>query len=251
MANANRTWQVVFVVVAIISMGRSGWGATQIADYYPLKVGSVWEYRVAKQSVLAHGNDRRVSPKPGKVTETIVNHSPLRSAQHAVVVVRRRVEERNSTMPSPTVIEMDHHLSSDESGVLQHALVPTNQQPAAAAAPQPLLVEPARKGMVSQQAGPLEIRSSIVSQTKGPVAVGPRNYPDCIRVVQKGTASGDLGGAAAKGTVEETTWFAKGVGIVKVVRVMRLNLTAPQGETATVEETMTRELERYSAGPEK
>jgi hypothetical protein len=183
------------------------------------------------------------------VVDRVIGKSKLSDSRHAVFVVRRRVEERNPAVPSPVIVETDHHLSSGVESVLLHAAVPAGQEPPATGKAQRLLVEPPSKDAVTQTLGGLEIKSSVASQTHEGLRLGAVEYKDCLRVHMKGLASGSVAGAPATGSVEETTWYAKGIGIVKVARVMKLDITVPNEGKVRAEETMTRVLERSSMTP--
>jgi hypothetical protein len=70
----------------------------------------------------------------------------------------------------------------------------------------------------------------------------------CLRISSRGPVTGELPGMStvriAEGSVEATSWFARSIGLVKQVQVLRMNFELPDGVTTKSEE---REVKESSA----
>jgi hypothetical protein len=71
----------------------------------------------------------------------------------------------------------------------------------------------------------------------------------CLRISSCGPLTGELAGTApiriTTGSVEETSWFARGVGLVKQVQVLSMNLELPNDVKAKSEERKVKELSDF------
>jgi hypothetical protein len=71
----------------------------------------------------------------------------------------------------------------------------------------------------------------------------------CLRISSRGPVTGELPGMPpvriTTGSVEATSWFAKGIGLVKQVQVLSLNLELPNGVTTKTEERKIKELSNF------
>ena len=71
----------------------------------------------------------------------------------------------------------------------------------------------------------------------------------CLRISSRGPVTGELAGMPpvriTAGSVEATSWFAKGIGLVKQVQVLSMNLELPDGVKTKSEERKIKELSDF------
>ena len=73
------------------------------------------------------------------------------------------------------------------------------------------------------------------------------SFPEALRRQAVGTISGKIGGVPIQsGTLTETTWFVRDVGIVRQDRKLDYTVEAQEGAAVRVEETTERVLREFS-----
>jgi hypothetical protein len=184
--------------------------------------GATWEYRVAKESVIRRGPEERKIEKPGTVVDRCLGPS---ADEPGIQLLERRIEEHNPTFAVPIIVTTVQRLSvtSDSISALSiqqwgHELVPYD-------VPQPLFSFSTSDQRFTQNVEGLHFDVAPVALSTESVSVPAGDYPDALKRVVSGSVQGRLARAPVlRGSVVESTWFARGVGPVKVERTLEMEI---------------------------
>jgi hypothetical protein len=224
---------IVFGVVAMLSAAQ----AIDFKDYFPSDTGLSWRYSLTKHTTITAGPDSRRSETTGSVTDRVAER-----ANSSTAVIRRTVSQTTST-GAPTMTESSLHVSVMSDAVSVAAIAVGTATPNALAVPQPLLLRQLPGPEIEGSIGTLKLATRLVSQSASSTEVPAGKFSDCIVTETSGTASGALNGLAVqKGTIEVKAWYARGVGLVREERVMRLTVSGPAGMPADLEEVTVKAL---------
>jgi len=204
------------------------------SEYFPLDAGRTWTFAIVSDQM--EGGDER-----GALQVTIMDAAEVGGTR----VTRKRVERDDE---SEILL-----FGSDAKGIFRHAAGTEEEaEPAIDAEHQYVLPEPLTVGAswksqtgpsfvdVMNFFGPIEIVSTVAALGET-VRTGAGEFTDTVKIQVAGTAEvGDMTGEKVVGslpaageeegdwdlyrgtfTVEETKWFARGVGLVKSVLVER------------------------------
>jgi hypothetical protein len=172
-------------------------------------------------------------------------------------MVSQHITEENHTTGRKSVATLESHVSAEPHQVLLHGQVIrdaprietrlTRFEPPVALLklPIPAAGEPFPSVMRSHGMT-VDARPYKRAEETLKTAVGEFR---CLRISSRGTVTGELAGrepmTITSGSLEQTTWFAKGVGLVKQVEIVTLNLEFLSGVKAKSEERKTKELSDF------
>ena len=155
--------------------------ATDVEEYFPIRVGASWTYHMSKERVTTVGDKIVEERITGKSVERVVKLSDEIMRSHGLIVDSRPYERAEEAL-----------------------------------------------------------RTSVGEFR-------------CLRISARGPVTGELPGMPpvriTTGSVEATSWFAKGIGLVKQVQVLKLNLELPNGVTTKTEERKIKELSAFIMPP--
>lgn len=238
----NRATKSFFLSTALVA-GALGAAEVPVAEYLPLVEGRGWRYEIDKVRTFTLGDQAIVHEIDGTSVERVVDRS--RDVEYAapVYVLRQEVDELNLSTGQTVTGTIESHLSSEPGQVLLHA-----QRVGGAAAgddeldrlPAPVAV---LKLPLPAEGAPypsrLESRGMTIDarpyeQGVETVETSAGTFADCLRVTSRGPVSGALPGnpptPILDGSVEETSWYAKGVGLVKQVQLLRIKTELEDGQ---------------------
>jgi hypothetical protein len=218
--------------------------AQQAMDWYPLETGAVWKFEITKESVIRAGSQERRSSKPGTMIDRCLGAAP---DDATVRVLKRHLEEDNSTF-GHVVLLVELRLSVHEDRIDTLSIQQEGHERVPYDRPSPLFSFELSQQVATQHIGDLQLDVVAISQTSESVSVPAGTYAGALKRVSRGSVKGRLGRAPIRGgSVEESKWFARGVGPVKVVRTLAMDIEVDSG-TAKVEEVAIHELQSYSPG---
>ena len=174
-----------------------------------------------------------------------------------VYIVSQHISEENHTTGRKSVVRIESHVSAEPHQVLLHGQVIrgalesrarlTRFEPPVAMLklPIPAPGEPFPSVMRSHgmtvDSRPYERAEETLKTPVGEFR--------CLRISSRGPVTGELPGMSpvriTEGSVEATSWFAKGVGLVKQVQVLSMNFELPNGVKAKSEERKIKELSNF------
>jgi hypothetical protein len=233
-------------------------GAGEVEELLPIRLGASWTYSVSKDRVTTI--DGRVVEEriTGQTVEKVTRRSEDFSYRAPVYVLAQEIAEENQNNGRKRAFTLESHLSVEPAQVLMHgqfnrgapgmeAKLTRFEPPVAVLKlPIPKPSEPFPSIMRSQgvtiDSRPYERADETVKTPAGEFS--------CVRISSRGSVSGTFPAPAplriTTGSIEETSWFAKGVGIVKQVQVLTLSFELPNGLNAVSKETKVKELSKFA-----
>lgn len=222
--------------------------AVDIATYYPLEVGSSWEYETKKHTRITQLLNVKESDKRGTVEQQVLGVSRLSTKAQKVFAMRNTVVERGSSIAPVVTVETILHLSSSRKAALLHAIDAGGLEGSALPEPIAILEDPPRTGPHTNRAGTLIVTTSVKSQSVEAVEVPAGKFKKALKRVVQGPVSGELSGLPVRsGTVTEITWYAPNVGLVRMERTLGFSVHDEAGAEIRLEEKSVRALKKYSA----
>ncbi|MEM8605775.1 MAG: hypothetical protein AAGF92_01620 [Myxococcota bacterium] len=229
----------LLIVASLVPVGVAY--AFDASAYYPLEVGILRSYETKKHSEIKSGLEERKNDKHGTIDEEIVGPSRFSGNGTSVYKVRVRVEEHGSSIAPVVNLETMLHVSADEAAVRVHGIDGTRNLQPTVLLGYPISDEPRR----SQVAG-MQLHLTTTSQTKETVTVPAGKFPNALKQVSEGPVYGNIGAPIRDGTIVQTTWFARGVGVVREDRRIALKVQTPEGRDVLITEESTKRLTRFS-----
>lgn len=247
--------------VAVLLTYASAAGAFDAAAYYPLQSNSRWTYDVESRLTIASGTEGWERYLTGSSEEVVIGPSPLSKVGSTVYKVRSRIQL--GELDSEPIINESFttHLSAHKEGVLVHGVDSTVfPYPSLLLTADPRLNETVEFSvevmdevptinelLTIKQLGKLHMRVALTSQTNEGVRVPAGKYRKVVKLVYRGSAHGKLGGGYSMrfGTVTATTWYAKGVGLVRSHTAYYFKVRAPDGKSVAMTESETYQLIRF------
>jgi hypothetical protein len=235
--------------------------ATDVEEYFPIRVGASWTYHMSKERVTTVGDKIVEERITGKSVERVVKLSDEISYGAPVYVLSQDVSEENHMTGRKPVVTIESHMSVQAHQVLLHAQLIrgasrieselTRFEPPVAMLklPIPAPGEPFPSVMRSHglivDSRPYERAEEALRTSVGELR--------CLRISSRGPVTGELPGMPpvriTNGSLEATSWFAKGIGLMKQVQVLNLNLELPNGVTTKTEERKIKELSAFIMPP--
>ncbi len=149
------------------------------AEYFPLKVGTTWEYKAGGQTITVRvAKHEKIDNVPCALLETVVNGNVITT----------------------------EHISADKDGVYRHSLGGQKAEPAVK-----FVKLPIKKGeswKVESKLMGQELKANF-KEGEDQVKVPAGTYKNAL------TVSGDMEAMGQK--MDLTQWYAKGIGMVKTV----------------------------------
>lgn len=231
------------------------------ARFFPLSEGREWEYSTVKDRVTREPGEHQMLKIKGTLIETVVGPSTLLQRRPPAYQVKVVLHETLGDLGIEHQVTTLEHLSADGSYVLLHALQRVEE--GGAEPPEPRvdelgavvfqLVEPPESvdgyHRISGFGTEYELRTM---EDRWDTATTPAGtFEGCLRIRQKG----DMRGTTAdekrmkiiNGTIERTSWFAPGVGLVKQTHVVELVVERGADDFVHISEEMEKLLVRYTA----
>jgi hypothetical protein len=232
-------------------------GAGEIEEFFPIRVGASWTYHISKErttNLAERPVEERIT---GQSVERVVKPSDEFSYGAPVYILSQHITEENRTTGRKSVVTLESHVSAEPHQVLLHGQVIrgasgmetklTRFEPPVALLrlPIPAPGEPFPSTMRSHG---MTVDSRPYEQADETLKTQAGEFR-CLRISSHGPLTGELAGTApiriTTGSVEETSWFARGVGLVKQVQVLSMNLELPNGVKAKSEERKVKELSDF------
>ena len=236
-------------------------GAGEVEEYFPIRVGASWTYHISKEratTVAERAVEERIT---GRSVERVVKPSDEISYAAPVYILSQHSSEKNHMTGRKSVVSIESHVSAEPHQVLLHGQLIrgasrietklTRFEPPVAMLrlPIPAPGEPFPSVMRSHgmtvDSRPYEPAEETLKTPVGEFR--------CLRISSRGPVTGELPGMPTvritEGSVEATSWFARGVGLVKQVQVLSLNLELPNGVKTKSEERKIKELSDFVVPP--
>jgi hypothetical protein len=211
---------VALAVIAMISFGACSGCNDDLALYYPLAAGTVWQYRV---SLVEDGSAATATTVTG--TAVIANLAAVKFLDHDAVPQR-------SDLLGQTVIR---YLAETDHGVAQVAQQFGTAPPVKNASPDYVLRVPLTAGtswsstwVSTRDGGRVSVPMvKTISGTRDTVVVPAGTFADCLHIKIAGRSDVAMLAGPASIAVTGEEWYAPGVGFVKGA----FRETVNQGET--------------------
>jgi hypothetical protein len=232
-------------------------GAGEVEEFFPIRVDASWTYHISKERTTTLA-ERAVEERiTGQSVERVVKSSDEFSYGAPVYILSQHITEENHTTGRKRVVTLESHISAETHQVLLHGhvirgvsgmepkLTRFEPPPALLRLPIPAPGEPFPSVMrthgMTVDSRPYERAEETLKTPVGEFR--------CLRISSRGPVTGELAGTApiriTTGSVEETSWFARGVGLVKQVQVLSMNFEMPNGVKAKSEERKIKELSDF------
>lgn len=238
---------VVLAAVAVAWALSSGDREPDISSYYPLLVGNSWSYQTKQYGNMVGPTGAQEGEKLGKVEQRVLGASRLSSEQLRVFKISQKAEEQAPDGTSLPAVESFLHVSATPSVISLHEIELEGPDSPSMPAPVPILTDPPAIDEVLTTSGSLTIAVSVDSQQIEAVEVPAGKYPKALKRVAGGPVTGAVSDIpVSSGSMKETTWFVRDVGIVKQERVLEMRLEGADGSELRIEERSLRELTRFS-----
>jgi|GEM_PF-2140709 len=242
----------ILAVLALMGTLASGVVAADIRSYYPLQVGNSWSYTTEKHTKITQGFEIQETDKRGTIEQRVIGPSRFSTKELKVFEVRHAVEERGSDAASGLTTETVLHVSSSPSAIDLQAVDFEGSSASKLPAPVAILhVPPPTQPETSESAG-LQTTRTVKSQTVEAVKVPAGRFPKAIKRVTQGVVSGSLSVLPVRsGTITETSWFVRNVGLVRQDRLLDITLGNPDASQVRVQEQDKMVLQKFSAAKAK
>jgi len=228
--------------------------------YYPLSEGREWEYSLVKDRVIRETGAHQMLKFKGTVLEKVVGPSTLLERTPPAYQVEIDIQETLGDLGVEISGKFNEHVSVSGTYVLVHALqeVVEGVEPPAPkvdelGAVRYQLVEPPKDvsgyHRITQLGVEIDVRTVDTRHESVQVAAG--TFDGCLRIVQKGDVRGTIQGEKPmkiiNGTIERTTWFATGIGLVRQTHEMELVVERSSEDFVHMSDELEKSLVRYTA----
>ena len=243
-------------VLAVLAVAGLAWALNagvfekDISSYYPLKVGNTWSYDTKQRGKITGGPANQESERTASVEQRVVGLSRLSSDQLEVFEVSQTSEVPASDTRPASTAQAILHVSAAPSEITLHAVDFDDPNVPGLSEPVVILTALPATDPVTAVTGSLTMLVSIKSQETEAVEVPAGNFPNALKKHAEGPVSGTVSGARVdSGTVKETTWFVRDVGIVKQERLLEYTVGQPGGAGVHVQEATERVLTKRGHSP--
>jgi len=230
---------------------------SQVQEYLPLAEGREWSYQITKIRKYVTPERAMTQRLIGTSDERCEKSQGVLNLNVPVFLLLQKVNETNETTGRTSASTIRSYLSSEPDQVLLHAQniegAPLPAELEKFVPPVAVLKLPipgpgeAYPSIMKSQGFTLDSRpyESAVESVETPAG----NFKDCLRIKSRGPLSGKLPGpqplTVSDGSLEETSWFAKGVGVVKQIQVLRMTIELPNGQKMETTEEKTKVLASF------
>lgn len=227
----------------------SGVCEPDVSTYYPLEVGNSWSYETKQYGKMVGPTGVQESEKLGTIEQRVVGASRFSSEQLKVFEVRQKTEERAPDGTSSPAGDSVLHVSATPSAVSLQAVDVEGSESPTLPAPVPILTDPPSEDEVVTTSGTVQVLITVQSQEVEAVEVPAGRYPKALKKVAGGPVTGEVSGVpVSSGSMTETTWFVRDVGIVKQDRHFEMLVQGPAGSELRIEERSQRDLTKFTSG---
>ena len=246
----------VTAVLAIIAVAAVAWALKSgvlesgIASYYPLQVGNTWSYETVQHGKMIGPTGEQESEKLGTVEQRVIGLSPRATDELDIFEVSQKTEETGSATEEGSSVESVLHVSATPNAITLHAIDFDEPDSPVLPSPIPLLTDPPTAEQVASQSGSLQTSLGVKSQEVEAVEVPAGKFPTALKRYAEGPVSGTVADVPiTAGTMKETTWFVRDVGIVKQERTLEILVGSSDAAELRIEERTERALTEFSPGP--
>ena len=230
--------------------------AGEVEEYFPIRVGASWTYHISKERATTVGEKIVGERITGQSVERIVKPSDEISYGAPVYMLSQHLTEENHMTGRKSDVSIESHVSAEPHQVLLHghlirgaSRIESNlsrfEPVAMLKLPIPAPGEPFPSVMRSHgmtvDSRPYERAEETLKTPVGEFR--------CLRISSRGPVTGELPGkptvTITTGSVEATSWFARGVGLVRQVEVLSVNFELPNGVKTKSEERKIKELSAF------
>jgi hypothetical protein len=250
---------VFWTQMTLIAAQVTSASASEVQEFLPLREGREWSYRINKVRTYVVSEQRSAQQVVGTSEERCTRGPGQTGAgEVSLFVLTQRIRETNQTTGRDSAVTIESHVSSEPHQILLRAQRIQGAaeldggletfDPPVALLKLPLPVPGEAYPSIMKGQG-LTVDSRPYALAREAVETPAGMFEDCLRISSRGSVSGALPGpqkiAVPAGSIEETVWFARGVGIVKQLQVLRLQLLLPDGRRIDSEEEKTKILVAY------
>jgi hypothetical protein len=230
--------------------------AGEVEEFLPIKVGASWTYHISKERTTTLAEKTVEERITGQSVEGIVKRSDEFTHGAPVYVLSQQITQENHTTGQKSAVSIESHVSTEPDQVLLHGQLIRD---APGIETKLTRYEPPTALLKLPVPAPGESFPSVIQSHGMTFDVRPYEQADetlktpigefrCLRISSRGPVTGKLSGTGSvitTGSVELTTWFARGVGLVKQVQVLGINLELANGVKAKSEERKVKELSAF------
>jgi hypothetical protein len=231
--------------------------ATEVEEYFPIRVGASWTYHISKERATTVGEKIVEERITGQSVKRVVKPSDEISYGAPVYMLSQHLTEENHMTGRKSDVSVESHVSAEPHQVLLHgqlirgasriesSLSRFEPPVAMLKLPIPAPGEPFPSVMRSHG---LTVDSRPYERAEETLKT-PVGEFRCLRISSRGPVMGEVPGkptvTITEGSVEATSWFARGVGLVRQVEVLSLNFELPNGVKTKSEERKVKELSNF------
>jgi hypothetical protein len=230
--------------------------AGEVEEFLPIRLGASWTYQISKEraTILAEKTvEERIT---GQAVERVAKQSDDFSYGAPVYLLSQQITEENHMTGRKSIVSIESHVSTEPDQVLLHGQLIrdapgiesklTRYGPPVALLRLPIPAPGEPFPSVMQSHG-MTIDARPYEQAEGTLKT-PIGEFRCLRIFSRGSVTGKLSGTGSvitTGSVYLTTWFARGVWLVKQVQVLSMNLELANGVKVKAEEKKVKELSAF------
>jgi hypothetical protein len=235
--------------------------ATEVEEYFPIRVGASRTYYISKERTTTVGEKIVEERITGQSVERVVKPSDEISYGAPVYMLSQHITEENHMTGRKSDVTIESHVSAEPHQVLLHGqlirgasrieskLSRFEPPVAMLKLPIPALGEPfpsvMRSHSMTVDSRPYERAEETLKTPVGEFR--------CLRISSRGPVTGELPGMPTvkitQGSVEATSWYARGVGLVKQVQVINMTFKLPNAAKTKSEERKIKELSNFVVPP--
>ena len=226
-----------------------------------MRVGASWTYHISKERATTLAGRTVKERITGQSVERVVRSSDEFSYGASVYVLSQQITEENHTTGRKKVVSLESHLSTGPGQVLLHGQVIrdapgietklTRFEPPVALLRLPIPASGEPFPSVMQSYG-MTVDARPYERAEETLKTPVGEYR-CLRISSRGPVMGEVPGSVpiriTTGSVEDTSWFARGVGLVKQVQVLSMNFMLPNGVKTNIKERKIKELSAFIMPP--
>jgi hypothetical protein len=222
---------------------------SEVQEFMPLRDSREWNYRISKVRTYVFPDRTTGQELEGTSAERCTLSSGVIAVEMPVFVLTEQIKETNRTTGRISRVTIETYMSSEPDQILVHAQriqgAPGIESELENFVPPPALLKlplpkPGEPYPSLLKAHGLTLDSRPYDRGRETIETPAGTFEDCLRISSRGPVSGELPGPQpipiTEGSLEETTWFAKGVGIVKQVQVLRMQMALPDGQQLSATE---------------
>lgn len=222
--------------------------AFDVRAYYPLGVGTARTYEAERRSETVVGTKRTGEVETGRVREEVIGVSKLSGVGKLVYKVYEYTEFRGVGVFPLVQSASVSHLSATKNAILLHGVddeVWEFPMVLFSDPPIPMFGSSPLEGTSTSETTRMQM--GVISQTTETVTVPAGRFRKAVKQVFEATLAGELDGQTIReGTIRETAWYAKRVGMVQRRTKSYFRIQMSEGIDKMVTETVTWRLTNFT-----